>query len=123
MEPPARAPRARERASVARRSLPAATASAGEPRPPTSEGLIEEVRQLDRARGDLDAARFSLALAVLDDYDRRFPRGQLALEAAVLRASTLEKMGHREAARALARRLSTQPGNARYRAELERLTR
>jgi hypothetical protein len=87
-------------------------------KPSSSEGLLEEVKQLDRARGDLASERASLALAVLDDYERRFPAGQLALEASVLRASTLAANGRVDEARTLARRLLAQSGSARYRAEL-----
>jgi hypothetical protein len=85
----------------------------------SSEGLLEEVKQLDRARADLGAERASLGLAVLDDYARRFPSGQLALEASVLRASALAANGRGDEARALAQRLLAQKGSARYRAELE----
>jgi hypothetical protein len=84
----------------------------------TGEGLLEEVKQLDRARADLAAERASLALAVLDDYQRRFPAGQLALEASVLRASALAANGRSDEARTLARRLLARTDGARYRAEL-----
>lgn len=87
--------------------------------PPLGEGLLEEVKQLDRAREDLAAQRSGLALAVLDDYERRFPAGQLALEASVLRASTLAANGRSADAQLLARRLLTRSDSARYRAELE----
>jgi hypothetical protein len=92
-----------------------------EPQGGVTDDLLEEVRQLDRARADLDADRASLALAVLDDYERLFPKGQLALEATVLRASTLYTLGRRDEARALAQRLSARTDSGRYRAELERL--
>ena len=83
--------------------------------------MLEEVKQLDRAREDLAAKRGGLALAVLDDYERRFPAGQLALESSVLRASVLAANGRGDEARALARRLLARTDSARYRAELERV--
>lgn len=88
-------------------------------KPSSGESLLEEVKQLDRARSDLAAERASLALAVLDDYERRFPEGQLALEASVLRASGLAANGRTDEARALARAVLARKGSARYRAELE----
>lgn len=97
----------------------AATSDTSAPRRKSaSEGLLEEVKQLDRARADLAGERTSLALAVLDDYERRFPEGQLALEASVLRASTLAQSGRTREARALAERLLARSDSARYRAEL-----
>jgi hypothetical protein len=90
-------------------------------KPSSSEGLIEEVKQLDRARADLAAERTGLALALLDDYERRFPEGQLALECAVLRASALAADGRTGEARTLARRLLARSDSARYRAELTRV--
>jgi hypothetical protein len=99
----------------------APAASVSRPANGSDDGLLEEVRRLDRARSDLDAERYSLALAVLDGYDQRFPTGQLALEASVLRASALERTGRLAAAKALARQLLARPESGRYRAELERV--
>lgn len=99
----------------------AASVSSSTTTPRSSEGLLEEVKQLDRARGDLASDRSGLALAVLDDYGRRFPAGQLALEASVLRAKVLAAMGQSNDAQALARKLLARSDSARYRAELERV--
>lgn len=67
----------------ARRAKPSTASTRGER---TSDGdLLEEVRALDRARHELSRERAGAALVALDDYARRFPRGQLAREALALR--------------------------------------
>lgn len=79
----ARRAEATPRPVKARRAKPSAAPARGER---TSDGdLLEEVRALDRARHELSRERAGAALAALDDYARRFPRGQLAREALALR--------------------------------------
>jgi hypothetical protein len=65
-------------------------------------GLADEVAALDRARR-LAAGDPDRALALLDEYDRRFPRGDLAPEALVLRIEALVRGGERARAETLAR--------------------
>lgn len=48
--------------------------------------LSDEIKLLDRARGLLARGDRAAALAELDGYDRRYPKGTLRREASVLRA-------------------------------------
>lgn len=57
-----------------------------------------EVASLDEARTALDQADPDRALSILQEYARRFPRGALAPEAAVLRIEALVAAGDRPAA-------------------------
>jgi hypothetical protein len=57
-----------------------------------------EVTRLDEARTALDQADPDRALTILQEYARRFPRGALAPEAAVLRIEALVAAGDRAAA-------------------------
>ena len=77
-----------------------ATASAA----PTSSTLTEELALLDEARGGLARGDATGALATLDRYQQRFPRGTLALEAQVLRIDALWRRGDQASARQLAER-------------------
>jgi hypothetical protein len=62
--------------------------------------LAEEVAALDRAR-HMVSLRPEAAIALLDAYDRDFPRGDLAPEALVLRIDALVRSGKTAAAAAL----------------------
>jgi outer membrane protein assembly factor BamD (BamD/ComL family) len=64
--------------------------------------LAEEVAALDRVRR-LAAADPEQALRLLDEYDQRFPGGDLAPEALVLRIEALVRGGERARAETLAR--------------------
>jgi hypothetical protein len=85
----------------------------------TAPGLLAEVRALDRVRHALHGGRPALALTGLDDYASEFPRGELALEAAVLRVQALLASARGDEARALARRTLAASGSERYRPALE----
>ncbi len=61
--------------------------------------LREETAQLSTVRRLLETSHASEALAALDDYDARFPRGVLAEEAAVLRVEALLAAGNGAGAR------------------------
>jgi hypothetical protein len=77
--------------SALRRSRSRATndASRVNPGPPLVKGdrLKQEVQQLDRVRAALGNGDRARALELLDGYDRKFPSGTLAPEAAKLRQS------------------------------------
>ncbi|HKQ71685.1 MAG TPA: hypothetical protein VJT73_20215 [Polyangiaceae bacterium] len=55
--------------------------------------LADEIALLDRAREALVAGAPDRVLAALDDYDRRFAAGALAMEAKVLKIEALGKEG------------------------------
>src|SRR6185369_1756879 len=65
--------------------------------------LADEVKVLDGAREELARGQTASALALLDRYDRDFPRGRLAPESQVLRIEALVHTGARDAAERLAR--------------------
>ncbi len=86
-------------------AMPSASAAS-----PASQ-LAEQVALLDRARSLLSDGDARAALAVLDKYSTRFPRGALAPEATVLRVEALARSGDRAGASALARTFLTRhPG-------------
>lgn len=75
-------------------------------------GLAEEVAALHEARNAVAAGRSTAALAALDAYGKRFPRGRLSLEAEVLRIEALSRGGSRAAAAARAKSfLAAYPNN------------
>jgi hypothetical protein len=83
-------------------------ASPGTPRPvpaPTLHGTLgPETAALDQARGALKAGDPAKTLGLVARYQREFPGGVLAQEAAVLRIDALAQQGNRRAAAAEARR-------------------
>lgn len=68
-------------------------------------GVDAEAATLHAVRRSLATGDSSGALAMLDDYHRRFPAAHLATEAAVLRVESLMVAGNRSAAEALGRSL------------------
>jgi hypothetical protein len=85
--------------------------------------LLEELALLDGARAALAASDGRRALEGLERYAARFPRGTLALEAALLQTRALAQTGRHAAAQRLALWILSQPAGARYRAELEAIGR
>ncbi len=88
---------------------PAAAVSSGQgpasqPRQPTTLGI--EIAWLDAARRALSESNAPVALSILERYDRDFPNGALAPEAAVLRVEAMVKAGNRTGAIQLAERLA-----------------
>jgi TolA-binding protein len=67
-----------------------------------ASALPVELATLDRARGAMGAGELTRALAILDAYAARFPRGAMAPEAAVLRVEALVKAGDRPGAKRFA---------------------
>lgn len=87
--------------------LPAAEApapSSAARRP--SDRLAEEVAILSRAETELHAGRYSSALRVLDEHERKFPRGTLAQERLAARIRALCALGRTADADAALARLS-----------------
>lgn len=68
------------------------------PATPSSSSLRDETHALDRVRQFLEARRPAAALAELEGFRTRWPRGALRAEAAVLRVETLLLLGQRAAA-------------------------
>jgi outer membrane protein assembly factor BamD (BamD/ComL family) len=64
--------------------------------------LAQEVAVLDEARRAVAGARGAEAMAVLDRYQRDFPRGRLGHEAALVRMQALIQQGNHAAAAQLA---------------------
>jgi len=76
--------------------------------------LAQELAFLERATSALHAGRPSNALKVLDEYQRKFPNGLLALERGAARAQALCSLGRQSEALAELSRLPAQsPGVAR----------
>jgi hypothetical protein len=89
------------RTEPARRAPAAPSAAAPEP----ASTLAAEARLLEQARAALRTGDASQAQQALGQYDREFPGGELASEAAYLRMEVLTRQGDRPAAAAAARRL------------------
>lgn len=72
---------------------------------PVDDSLGEETKTLDRTREALEAHRTPEVMRLLDDYQRRFPKGRLRPEAMVLRLAGLVQGGKRQAAESLGQQL------------------
>jgi hypothetical protein len=90
---------------------------------PEAHGLRAELSAVESVQRTLRAGQFSEAERGLAAYWRRFPNGELVLEAELLRVDLDAARGDLERARAHARELLARPGAARYRARLEALMR
>ena len=73
------------------------------PAPPTTGALRDEISLIDGARAALGAGSPAEALALLDRYRARHPRGMLLPEALAMRIEAIDLSGDHERARALAR--------------------
>lgn len=85
------------------------------------DGLLEEVRALEAVQASLTARRAGEASRELERYHRRFPQGELALEAEVLGIDLMMARGERRRAAERARTLLEQPAADRYRTRLRAL--
>jgi hypothetical protein len=74
------------------------------PPAPPAPSLADEVALLGSAVAQLHRHDAGAALAILDDYDQRFPAGKLAPEATVARVEATFEVGDAAHARALAAR-------------------
>jgi hypothetical protein len=63
-----------------------------------------QIEWIDRARSLAESGDSAAALQAVDQYDRKFPRGALSEEAALVRVEALVARGDRASAAALARR-------------------
>jgi TolA-binding protein len=114
MELPSAAPSSTTRLST--RGFGSSTpASVTGPDEPKTNLLAEEVAALDLARRALRAGDTAGAQRALGDYDRRFPGGILAPEAALLRVEALLVAGDETAARRIGEEfLAKGPPNGAY---------
>lgn len=85
-------------------AAPSKKGTAAAPRASQDADLAEQVRLVDRARGLVAAGDASGALAAVDAYERRFVRGILAEEAALVRVEATQARGDHAEAASLARR-------------------
>lgn len=113
------APAAAVSASV--RSRPRVRVRAPVPGAATGTGLREELRALEAVQSSVRAGQMSEARRRLEDYERRFPEGELRLEAELLDLDVLLARGERRQTRERARELLARPEAARYRERLEAL--
>jgi hypothetical protein len=109
LAPPAPLPE--RRPAVAVRQAP-------EDGPERKTPLAIEVASLDRARAALASGQPTRALAVLDTYQRAFPRGTLRPEAMYVRVQALMEVGDRAAAHDLAVRFIAQYPDSPHVAQL-----
>ncbi len=79
-----------------------------------TDTLSLELATLDAARGALARGNETQALAKLDEYSRRFPRGRLTMEATVLRVDALLKSGDCPAALRLGQKFVARHPNGPY---------
>ena len=97
-----------ESAAAVTAAQPAGVPSQGVPReigpaPPATGALRDEISLIDGARAALGAGSPAEALALLDRYRARHPRGMLLPEALAMRIEAIDRSGDHERARALAR--------------------
>lgn len=85
--------------------------------------LSEEMRLVDSARAHVASGAAKKALSVLATYDRRFPRGALKQEAAVLRVEALEKSGDQRRAAELAKKFVSEHPNSPHVERVQKLSR
>lgn len=84
-------------------------------------GLLAEVRALEAVSAAIGAAQPDRAARALDAYHRRFPHGELAIEADVLAIQLAVARGDDGAASAGAERLLARPEAEHYRARVHAL--
>ena len=118
----AEAPGAQAPAPVPLETLPRAAQPATNPKPASNE-LGEEMRLIDSARAHVSSGAAKQALSVLAAYDRRFPRGALRQEAAVLRVEALEKSGNEKRAAELAKKFVSEHPNSPHVERVQNLAR
>lgn len=83
-----------------------------------SATLADEVAELDRVRAALARGSVDRAVVILDEFDLRFSRPQLAPEAGLLRVRALAAAGQTQAAQNLAQRLIASESSPDYAAQV-----
>jgi hypothetical protein len=81
-------------------------------------GLLAEVRAVEAVNSAIGAGHAGLAARELEAYRKRFPRGELAVEADVLQIQIATSSGDYESARVHAERLLARPEAQHYRARV-----
>jgi TolA-binding protein len=119
---PANAPAHDALAPVPLEALPRAAAPASNAKAPSND-LGEEMRLIDSARAHVSSGAAKKALSVLAAYDRRFPRGALRQEAAVMRVEALEKSGNDKRAAELAKKFVSEHPNSPHVERVQKLAR
>lgn len=107
-----------EVAAMATPPLPVAPPSASVVASAGGSSLREQIEVIDRARSALRAGAPRAALAHLDTYGFRWPKGELALDAQVLRIEARFAAGDRAAARTEALAFIEARPESRYAARL-----
>jgi TolA-binding protein len=103
-------------------ALPRAASPSANAKAPSND-LGEEMRLIDSARAHVASGAPKKALSVLATYDRRFPRGALRQEAAVLRVEALEKSGNEKRAAELAKKFVSEHPNSPHVERVQNLAR
>jgi hypothetical protein len=81
-------------------------------------GLLAEVRAIEAVNAAISAGHARLAAREIEAYRRRFPRGELAIEADVLEVQIATLRGEHATARAAAKQLLARPEAQHYRARV-----
>lgn len=118
--PTAPAPSAAPVASALPAVAPRASSSATGPASTTGD-LREQIALLDRARAALRSGHGGVALAELDSYRKRFPRGEFAQEVSVLKIEALVQNGQMDSARTLGKRFLAAHPESPHVERIERL--
>jgi acetyl-CoA acetyltransferase len=92
------------------KSSPNAGAARARPDPPTaiSSAISEQIALVDAASAAVSAGAGERALAVVREYQTKYPTGSFRPEISALRIEALVLVGRREEARTLAQRFVTQ---------------
>jgi hypothetical protein len=88
--------------------------------PPPIDSLAREAAMLEQSRAMLDSNPVG-ALAELDRYSERFPKGRLTIESGLLAVEALERLGRIEEARARGAALLEQARGSLYEARIRTL--
>jgi len=102
-------------------AAPLPAASSAPPVTPSESNLAGEIRAIDDARSSLNRHNPDEAMAILAEFDRRYPSASLAREAALLRIEALSERGDRGEAVRLAKELLAQSPQGPYKARLRRI--
>lgn len=87
---------------------------------PQDRSFIEAVRLLQRAQRSIDSGEATLAMALLDELDARFPRDTLGEERGAARVLALCESGQTDRARQLADQLRAENPTSIYNARIAR---